>query len=51
MTTIKGTAESQDLEVHPDLLPGGPYLHLFHLVGIMADVLGADNLVICQTMS
>ena len=46
ITTVEMTAGSSDLEVHPDLLSGGPELHLDHPVWIMTDILAAGNLVI-----
>ena len=46
ITTIDVTAGSPDLEVYPDLLPGGQKLHISHPVEIMTDVLAADYSVI-----
>ena len=52
ITTIKVAAGSQDLKVHPDILPGDPDLHPDQPVEIKTDILVTDDLVIfCQRMS
>ena len=44
--TMEVRASSSDLEVHPDLLPGGLELHLGHPIGIMTDVLATGDVAI-----